>query len=391
MIKFEYVEEYLEVIGGQIDPVTKKRVSNWFSSFEPIISLARYDVKVLESMVITVSQKEPLTERQAELACKIILNYRRQLASKQIDVSPVENPKWKIPLRKMDYSKRLNLANDKIAVKFPFNSDLIESIKVFTKESQGSSTWNRENKIWEIALTEYNLSWLMAWAQLHTFEIDPELTKLMTQLTQVEKTGYAIELYLVGDSVNISNAPASLLEYINNHIGGLHMDNLLHLVDSAPILGYTINKDLAQALVTEYGPRFYNLISNREIKINPDTMYTEDNFLSVIDYADGMERWPIVIFEPDLSDRMLNSLAQHRSDYIYKNGQVKSPVIDPAWRYIHTTVPIRSLESIPMLVSSAGMVFSGDKALMLQRAEKVVYCATEVYNKRNTKVKNIAS
>jgi len=392
MIKFEYVEDYLEVIGGQIDPVTKKRANNWFTSFDPIINLARYDVKVLESMVITVSQKEPLTERQAELACKIVLNYRRQLASKQIDVSPVETPKWRIPLRKMDYSKRLTLDNEKIIVKFPFNSDLIENIKTFTKESQGSSLWNRETKTWEIALTEYNLSWLVAWAQLHKFEIAEELTELMERLTSVEQQGYAIELGLDGEQVVIRNAPSSLLEYIEEHVGGLTIDNLLKLVDASSILGYTVDQDLAQALITEYGPRFYNLISNREIKINPDTLYTNDNFLSVIDYADSMERWPVVIYEPDLSDRMLNQLHRHRPEYIHKNGQVKSPVIDPTWKYIHTTVPIRTLEHIPLLISSAGMVFSGDKQLMIQRTEKVVFCATEVYNKRSTtKVKDIAS
>jgi hypothetical protein len=38
------------------------------------------------------------------------------------------------------------------------------------------------------------------------------------------------------------------------------------------------------------------------------------------------------------------------------------------------------------------MVFGGDKQLMLQRAEKIVYCVEDVYNKKSPgRVKLIAS
>jgi hypothetical protein len=50
------------------------------------------------------------------------------------------------------------------------------------------------------------------------------------------------------------------------------------------------------------------------------------------------------------------------------------------------------MAKIPLIISSAGMVFGGDKQYMVQRAEKVVYCAADVYNKGNNskKVKKLA-
>ena len=59
---------------------------------------------------------------------------------------------------------------------------------------------------------------------------------------------------------------------------------------------------------------------------------------------------------------------------------------------LKTSPPIQNIPRIPLVISSAGMVFGGDKQMMLQRSEKVVYCAQDVYNKKQSgrKVKDIA-
>ena len=140
MIKFTHVEDYIEVIGGARDPVTGKSINHtamWFS-FSPIISLARYDVSVLESMCDAVLDNKALTTRQGELAVKIILKYNRQLAQKGVDVSPVENPQWRNQLRVLDYTRRVYIKDDKIVLVFPFKTELIDSLREFRKESQGS-------------------------------------------------------------------------------------------------------------------------------------------------------------------------------------------------------------------------------------------------------------
>lgn len=375
MITFEYVEEYVEFIAGYRDPVTKKLNNSWmFNGYTPVISLARYDIKVIESMANQATSHQAFTERQAELACKIILKYQRQLETKLVDVSAVNNPKWRVPLRKMDYRKSIWIEDNVLLIKFPFTNTLIEDIRAFSKTSQGMTTWDKELKVWKLGLTEYNLSWTVAWAELNQFDIDPQAKLLMEKITDAEKSQFNIELNVTNNTINIINAESSLINYIDTHVGGVAINNLLKLVDMSPVLGYTINKDLASAIITNFGARFYNLASNREVKINPATLFSTNDFDSILDYADTTERWPVVIYEPDLSGRMLEKLQVKYGNNFGTN-------------YIYTVKPITNLPQIPLLISSAGMIFGGDKQLMLQRAEKIVYYATEVYTKNNSKSK----
>jgi hypothetical protein len=379
MITFPTVEDYLEVLAGYRDPVTNKVTNHHiFLEFVPIVNLARYDVKILESMAHGVAGGHALTERQGDLAVKIVLKYQRQLAQKGIDVAPVEIPAWRKPLRKMDYSRRLYIDNDELIIRFPYDNVLIDSLRGFTKESQGHATWNRESRVWQIGLTEYNLSWLHAWAQANQFEISSEVTALMSKIAQVETQGYAIELTVRDNQLIVTNAPESLSEQVAGI--GLQFDKLLELIDASAVLGYTVDQDLVQATVTEYGAGFYQLLSSRETQLSPNITESDD-IASVLDYADRLQRWPVVFYEPDLKNRMLNKLVELRPGQFVSNNR-KNPAIDPAVKYIHTTVSIINLPVIPLIVSGAGMLFGGDKQMMMQHAEKVVYCVADVYNKK---------
>ena len=387
----QHVEDFIEVIAGLRDPVTGNPTNAYLFTVTPIINLARYDVSVIESMAEQCLTNQPFTQRQADLACRIILKYSRQLANKCVDVSPVENPKWRLAIRAMDYSRRVYIEDDVIILRFPYNNNTIEHIRDFTKTSQGSAAWSRTNKRWEFALTEYNLSWVVAWCIANEFEIDPAITVLFNKLTEVESSDYAIELCLTdAGKLTIRNAADSLLTYVNTQLGGLEFSNLLHLVDMSALLGYTVHSDISNALTTEYGARFYNLISSREVKINPGTLMSTDDFASVLDYADRMERWPVVVYEPDLTGKMLERLNELRPNQVFQSRRKDDIFV--GYRYVYTNTPIRKMDIVPIVISSAGMMFGGDKQLMIQRAEKVVYCAADVYNKRTkSKVSDIAS
>ena len=377
MKTWTYVEEYLEIISGYRDIVTNL-THGYFLEFKPIVNLARYDVRPLETMTNSVVMGQALTERQGELLCKIILTYQRQLSNKGIDVEPLRNPQWRVPLRQMDYTCRLYLQDDVIHVRFPFKPGMVDEIKSFAKESQGRAEWSFADRVWQVALTEYNLSWLHAWASVNKFEIDPAIAELMGLITDLERTNYGIELQVVNGVPVIVNAESSLIDYINEHLGGFDLDNLIRLVDYSSILGYTIGSSVAEVLMSEYGTVFYRLLSNREVKVNPVSFQNTDNFATILDYADATQRWPVVFFEPDLSGRMLSQIkSKYGTDYDQD-------------RYIYTTRVRYDIGYIPLLISSAGMIFGGDKQRMLQRAEKVVYCSQDVYNKkRQVKVTEI--
>lgn len=380
MKKFHCVEDYIEIIAGYRSPAGN--LLGLFNQGPSPLNLARYDVEIVGSMAQQIANGTALTERQADLACKIVLKYERQLAKLGIDVSPVEKPQWRIPLRKMDYSRRLSVEDDLIKIRFPFKIEWIEQLREFAKSSQGSCVWNKEQKAWQAALTEYNLNWLITWVKNLEFEIDDSVTKLFDLIQAVEQQDYRIQLTVKNGHVEIENCPGSLRQYIDTHIGGFTTDNLVGLADNAAVLGYGIDDSIKDALIKEYGFRFFNILNSREIKINPSAQPSSgDDFSSVLDYVDHTKRWPCVFFEPDLSGFILSKLIERYG-----------PDWNTSGRYIYATKPVRDLPNIPIVVTTAGMIFGGDRQLMLQRAEKIVYCCADVYNKgkQGRKVKSIA-
>ena len=386
MRTFSNIEEYIELIAGFRDPVTGRMNSNWIFGSEPAISLARYDTDVINNMAVAVSGNTALTTRQAELACKIILKYRRQLNKLGVDVDPVETPVYRMPLRQMDYTKRVQRTGDNILIHFPYSTELIDEIRKFSRDSQGKVRWDAQAKNWEAQITEYNVSWIYTWAQTNQFEISAEVCELFQKIQESEQTPYPIELTLVDDQLTVTNSTDSLQEYVSTHLGGWGIDNVLRLIDQSSTLGYGVNPDLASAIKLEYGDRFYSLLTNREIKINSDDLD------AVLDYADQTQRWPVVIFEPDLFGAMLTKLsARYPAELIGTNYQPDLPITEQT-RYIHTIKGLRGVDRIPILITAAGMIFGGDRQLMIQRAEKIVYSAQAVYTKGHTdkKVKSIA-
>jgi hypothetical protein len=153
MITYTHVEDYLEYLGGYEVGLTALITPHSVNR----ISLARYDIAIVNSMASTTVFGTALTDKQAELAVKLILKYRRQFAKMGIDVAPVEAPVFRLAPRKMDRTKAVWLDGENIVVKFPYNNDLIKELQNFREASQGRAWYDRDKKLWNLAITEYNV------------------------------------------------------------------------------------------------------------------------------------------------------------------------------------------------------------------------------------------
>lgn len=384
MKTFSHVEDYLEIINGDRDPATGK-MYGLFESTQPIVSLARYDVQVLSSMSTATSNGNSLTDKQAELACKIILKYKKQLASQGIDVSPVETPSFRKPLRTIDRRKQLIVENDKILLKFPYETKLIDNVRELSKLSSGRWVFNGDRKVWELSLTEPNIIAADGFAKNNQFEIDNKFEPILSTILDCEAVPYSIKLCATDTGYTITNAAPSLIEYINNYCG-FHPSNLDLLVDNAAILGYTIDKHVEQEIVNKYSPRVYNLMQARESKFAPTL--DPDVIADIIQYANVTGRYPIYVYEPDMSDRLFKNFVGRyfHPDDIYQTQYLKKVEPTVHKKVIYFNKYQTSWEQpIPLLISGQGMMHGGEKSMLLQKAEKVVYFATEVYNNKNLK------
>ncbi|CAB4129133.1 hypothetical protein UFOVP112_231 [uncultured Caudovirales phage] len=379
--KHPHVEDYIEIIAGYREPNGKSN-HNIFTIAEPIISLARYDMKVVPSLAEQSIGGQGYTDKQAKLATELVLKYERQLSKLNIDITPVRTPVYRLPLRTIDRQCRVWLDNDTIKVKFPYNAQLIDTVREATKTSKGHFAFDRNARVYNVALTEWNLNWVYSFALQNNFEIDMSVKDLMNLVLDVEKNPYKIELCYTNDSkLNISNAADSLIDYIENNLGGLELENILTLCDNAPILGYTVHADIVNDVTRNFGTRFWNLCANRHLKVN--TLTNHALVKDIAEYARLNNRFPIYVYEPDLSKRLHTEFNKYFPDSIMTlDNKVMDTGISSDVKVVYTTkIPRTQIGRIPLLVSSAGMLFGGDRQVWIQTAEKVVYFTNEVYNK----------
>ena len=383
MKKFQYVEDYIEVINGDRDPVTGK-LFGLFDSTPAIISLARYDVSIVDSMSQAVQSGKSLTDKQADLAVKIILKYRKQLTARNVDVSPVENPKFRLGIREIDRRRLAYVDGTDIVLQFPYDTKLIESIREIGKLSQGRWGFDGNTKSWKLGVTEMNVVAAHGFASNNQFEIGDEFTQLLKLVEECEATEYSIELISTETGYTITNAHTGLLEYINDNCGGFDKSNLVTLVDNSDILGYTVSQEIVEQMTSTTSARVANLMTRQQSRFTAN--YTDETILTdIIEYAHATNRWPIYVYEPDLSDRLYDKFVARyfEQEEIHKIRDTKTqPRTDARVVFFHKYSP-KWDNRIPLLISSAGIMHGGDKTMLLQRAEKVVYFAAEVYNNNN--------
>jgi hypothetical protein len=379
MKKFSSVEDYIEVINGDRNPDTGK-IYDLFSSTPPIVSLARYDVQILSSMSQATQTGRALTDRQAELAVKLVLKYRKQLEKLDIDVSPVQSPTFRLGVRQIDRRRLLYVEKDSIVLKFPYETSLINDIRDLSKISQGSWRFDANNKLWQLAITETNVIAAYGFAQNNQFEISEEFSQYVKAVEACEQTPYEIKLVKKDHGLTITNAANSLTDAVNNWCG-FDVGNLDSLVDNSAVYGYTVDELLLYDITLKYGSRITNLMTAQESKFAPSSDISV--FEDIIKYASITGRYPIYIYEPDMSDRLLKNFVNRyfTEDDIYRVQALKQTetTVDKKIIYFNK-FSSNWQQPIPLLISGQGMMHSGDKTILLQRSEKVVYFATEVYN-----------
>jgi hypothetical protein len=371
MKTYTHVEDYLEVVAGKRDIVTGNiKNPGWLGyDFAPIVNLARYDTSFLDSVTDQTIQGNGMTDRQAELAVKLLLKYTRQLNSKGVSVEPLSSPRYRKSLRIVDRSKRLWMDTETMYAKFPYDQTMISQLRELLANRQGKAKFDKTNKVWAIAISEFNVNFLVTWAQGHGFDIDAELLLVMQEIMQIEASPYRIELVINNDNLSITNAPDSMLEYIEKQNISMSMNNIVQLADLSSVLGYTIHPDVQQVLDTTVGTDISVFLSPRWYELHGDAI----NLSRAIRYAQQANRLPVVVYDPapENSLPMYQNLMGAENVTVLKNRQVtdlseiKTPVL-----FTHRAM---HLIRMPLLISHAGLLVGAEKQMMIQNSEKIIY------------------
>lgn len=370
MKTYEYVEDYLEVIAGKRDIVKGVMHPSYiFSSFTPIINLARYDVGFLDSVTDATLTGSALTDRQAELAVKLINKYQRQLTAKGIALENIEIPKYRKTLRVIDRTRMLSINKDHMVLKFPYDSKLIEGIRAFLKQSQGGGKFDKDAKEWHMELSEFNVNWLYTWTKSNGFAVDDKVESIMADIITVEQTEYKIELDRVDGKLTITNAPNSMIEYIEAQGVSFDDTDIVRLADMSSVLQYTISESVMNEVVDLIGPQLAVFVSKREYELTGDA----DQIDRLYRYAQLVNRLPMVVYDPSPKGSIELYKDRIGTDVIYNIGNQRVVTDLQGKMIVWSHRPIKEFETIPMLVSHVGLMAGAEKAIMLQNAQKIIY------------------
>ena len=369
MLQYPHVEDYLEYLGGYEVGLTALITPHSVNR----ISLARYDIAIVNSMASTTVFGTALTDKQAELAVKLILKYRRQFAKMGIDVGPAETPVFRLAPRKMDRTRAVWLDGDHIVVKFPYDNDLIKELQNFREASQGRAWYDRDKKLWYLAITEYNVNWIIPWANGHGFEIDHHVQELFAQILECEQQLYEIKLVQNNKGYKITNASTSLNEYIEIR-GGFGRDNLVKLIDYAGLCSYDIDDDIKNYCMEHYPTALVAIGSKHSIHLPPSPAHLN----MIFDYAEITDRYPVCIYNPTLFEIDLSRFEEEEIVRFDRNGKTKTSDYDPyRAKVIYAgKIPTTWDFPVPLMVTTFEMMFGGRKMDWTRRAEKIIYYGT---------------
>lgn len=373
MLSYTHVEDYLELLGGYNlgDP-----------DLEVNIKLARYDISVVNNMSWAIHNGEALTDRQAELTVKLILKYQKQFAKHNIDITPVIDPVYRQPLRKVDRDHKVDIEDKKLVIKFPYDKELINDLTYYRESSQGRMYFDKEFKKWKIALTEKNVLWVTEWAKNLEFDISSCVKELYSKLINEKKKHWSIELVNKGECYAINNAPESLINYVNEHLGGFSKDNWLKLIDYSGILGYEINdmvfQDKTIAISSEMRTALEYIGSKRNVHVHPNDVMLK----WIFDYVRLTDRYPVCIYDPDGKlDLNFEEFDKSKIVRFDKNAKTKSCNYDPYnVKIIYAKKIPKTWEfPVPILITTFEMMFGGSKTIWTTKAEKIIYyCETKL-------------
>lgn len=372
MKTFKHLEDYILTIAGYEENdkgrwvvVKQAAVSPFIGFNQPIVKLARYDVNVLDNFTHQIIQNTGFTPKQAELASKIIIKYKRQLAKHAISVEPVEEGfvTCKLPLREIDYRRRLKVKDDEIQAFFPFEQKLIEQFRSFARDSShGTVAWNQEDRYWKIALTDYNIMWAYNNLVLqHKFGTDSEFKSLLDLCQTAE---YNVpQLTLVDGELAFVNAPASLTDYIAENVGTVDLTNITRLIDLSGVCRYGVDESLLTACVPDNVPHEFMLNSWTEVS-------NSDRLVDIGQYIEHVGRFPIVIYQ-NTGEGLIDWFKEFTGFEVYVEPQPDKR------RYILAVgakTNKNTLDSYPILITSNGLIRGGSiRQGLFQRAQKTIF------------------
>lgn len=362
MKKLPYIEDYIKLMSAHILawPVQ-----------DPVVKLARYDEPIVNSMSDQISNNVGFSDKQATLAHKIVMKYRRQWALAGYDVEHLQEPRYKLAIRTIDRSQVIDIVDKDIIIRFPYNQDMISYIRSAVTDVPGRLAFDRELRVWKTALIEPRLIWAKEFGAKYNFVFGSEFNRTLELM--LGQDDYAIKLVKNDSVFEITNAAPSLNDYISDH-GGFGVDNFINLVDWSGLLGYELDQGIYRDLTTRFSPDVIKLLLGREVNIEYENYKL--NLEHIVKYAELTNRYPVYVYESG------SSILRKELSRVFDESDITdlktNPNLHSKGKVVYFSHWKLNQTNIPMLVTAHTLMIGNRRHQMIQAADKIVYYSPKI-------------
>ena len=158
------------------------------------VQMNPYDSKIVSSFYDQIFRGNGLTEKQADLAVKILKRQKNKLEiilSQNID-SFLENPTFRLQKRSVPNNKVLEIHDNDlfkraIHATFPYNEEIIQKIRK-DRSKLNHAQWDPEKKSWIFSLDEKSLVFIKDNFSSHDFKVSDELQNYFNEIDKIQRT-----------------------------------------------------------------------------------------------------------------------------------------------------------------------------------------------------------
>lgn len=301
-----YVEDYLEFLYGTMDKEGNgSSVFNYAIHATSKIKLATYDKSPVSSMgafcskARTENYESCLTDRQVDLARKIITKYRRQFLA--IGIALPENDsdlELRHPVRTIDRVKYLahDIDNKQIKLKFPYDPKKVSALHDYSNNSAGQCEWDNASRHWTFDLTEGNIAKMLELFQQEDLCIDESLTDIVTDVLTANNEQLP-RFSINNKELKLYNCHPRVHEYLNElNWDARQIDKLAYWVSQASALGLHIDNSVIDTLMSQYSDDVVNIIINRKVTMPSNNMPEGPWYNALLKANDVLQDYPWVLY-----------------------------------------------------------------------------------------------
>jgi hypothetical protein len=179
------------------------------------VSINSYDQSVIDSFRSQIQMGIGMTEKQSQLAIKLIKRYRHDLENYAGVASGtvqgiIDSPQFKLATRQLVPTRTIKIITDNdrqkfIEARFPYDENALKKIRNF-KSSSKIRRWDKESGAWIFDLSEEHIKFLIELFDQNQFEYDEEFQNYVEQYNLIISN---IEKYapMLAEDHTIKNSP----------------------------------------------------------------------------------------------------------------------------------------------------------------------------------------